>query len=268
MRQFRQKQSNSREFNLSGVRRKKIAELVEERGSVAVRDLCEQFGKSEATIRRDLRMLGEMGVVARTHGGVMTNSNVIADLPNEERRLVRSEEKGRIGRAAIDMLAGDEVVFLDAGTTALSVADNAYLKPGCSYVTTCLGVARRLRSHEISSFIMIGGSYRSVNDSFAGTLAISALRSLTFDIAFLCCAAIDTDRGTIALRDEAYGQVQMQAIDSARRNFVIADHEKFEATAFMRTASFDDLSGIITNREVERDSLARLENTNLEIVLA
>ena len=182
MRQLDQNQSKMENSNLSGVRRRKIAELVEERGSVAVRELCEQFGMSEATIRRDLRKLGETGVVARTHGGVMTNSNVIADLPNEERRLVRSEEKRRIGRAAIDMLAGDEVVFLDAGTTALSVADNAHRKPGCSYVTTCLGVARRLRSHEIANFIMIGGSYRSINDSFAGTLAIAELRSLTFDI--------------------------------------------------------------------------------------
>ena len=64
-------------LNLSGVRRRKIAELVKERGSVTVHDLSDRFGMSEATIRRDLRELGKRGVVTRTHGGVMINSRVM-----------------------------------------------------------------------------------------------------------------------------------------------------------------------------------------------
>ncbi len=258
--------------HLSGLRRKKIAELVEERGAVAVRDLVEQFGKSEATIRRDLRKLGESGAVTRTHGGVMMRDtpapDIPPDIPNEQRMQVRPDEKRRIGRAAIDMLAGGEVVFLDAGTTALCAADNAHLKPECCYVTTCLGVASRLRAQRIERFFVIGGAYREVNDSFTGALAIAALRSLSFDIAFLCCTAIDTARGTVAVRDEAYSQVQKEAIASSRRNFVIADHGKFDTTAFMRTAGFEELDGIVTNQELNRDILGRLSATKLEIVLA
>jgi DeoR/GlpR family transcriptional regulator of sugar metabolism len=254
--------------NLSGVRRRKIAQLVQERGSVAVRDLCEQFGMSEATIRRDLRELGDKGVVTRTHGGVMINAGVMSDLPNEERKLVGSEEKGRIGLAAIQMLGGDEVVFLDAGTTALAVADNAHMKSGCRYVTTCLGVARSLRSQDIPSFFMVGGSYQSVNDSFAGTLAISTLRALSFDVSFLCCSAIDIARRSISIGDEIYSQVQREAIAVSRRNFVVAHSDKFTANAFIRTASFDDLDGIITDSGLDRELISRLQNGGLEVVLA
>ena len=257
--------------NLSGVRRRKIAQLVEERGAVAVRDLCEQFGMSEATIRRDLRELGEKGVVTRTHGGVMINATtprVMSDLPNEERKQVGSEEKRRIGLAAIEMLAGNEVVFLDAGTTALAVADNAHKKPGCRYVTTCLGVARRLRSQEIPSFFMIGGSYQCVNDSFAGTLAISALRSLSFDVSFLCCSAIDIARRSISMGDEAYSQVQREAITVSRRNIVVAHREKFTSNAFICTAGFDNIDAVITDRGLDRDSVSRLMGAGLEVILA
>lgn len=254
--------------NLSGVRRRRIAELVEERGSVAVSDLCEKFGMSEATIRRDLRELGEQGVVTRTHGGVMINSRVMSDLPNEERKLVAAEQKRRIGIAAINSLSGDEVVFLDAGTTALCIADCAHQKPDCRYVTTCLGVARRLRAQSIQNFFMIGGSYQSVNDSFAGILAVSALRSLSFDIAFLCCSAIDLDRRCIAIGDEAYSQIHKEAIASSRRNIVVAHHEKFSANAFIRTASFDEIDGITTNRELDEETATRLASTNLEVILA
>lgn len=254
--------------SLSGVRRRKIAELVEDRGSVAVRDLCQRFGMSEATIRRDLRDLDAKGVVTRTHGGVMINSSVMTDLPHEERKLVGSEEKRRIGRAAVDMLAGDEVVFLDAGTTALAVADNAHMKSGCRYVTTCLGVARRLKAREIPRFVMIGGTYQDVNDSFAGSLAIAALRSLSFDVSFLCCSAIDITRRSISIGDEAYSQVQREAIAASRKNVVVAHRDKFAANAFIRTASFDELSCIITDRELDGGSVARLRSAGLEVVLA
>jgi DeoR/GlpR family transcriptional regulator of sugar metabolism len=254
--------------NLSGVRRRKIAELVEQHGSVGVRDLCEHFGMSEATIRRDLRELGEQGLVTRTHGGVMINSRVMSDLPNEERKLVAADAKRRIGLAAIEMLTGDEVVFLDAGTTALCLAENAHLRPDCRYVTTSLGVARRLKLQDIRSFFMIGGSYQSVNDSFAGILAISALRTLSFDIAFLCCSAIDVTHRSIAIGDEAYSQVQTEAVASARQKIVVAHHDKFAANAFVRTASFDQLDGIVTNRELDEDIVARLSSTDLEVTLA
>lgn len=255
-------------LNLSGVRRRKIAELVKERGSVTVHDLSDRFGKSEATIRRDLRELGKQGVVTRTHGGVMINSRVMADLPNEERKLVAAEEKRRIGLSAIEMLSGDEVVFLDAGTTALCIAENAHQKPDCRYVTTSLGIARQLKARDIRSFFAIGGSYQSVNDSFAGMIAISALRSLSFDVAFLCCSAVDIEHRSIAIGDEAYSQVQKEAIASSRRNVVVAHEDKFSANAFIRTARFDEIDGIVTNRELDDDTVARLSSTGLEVILA
>ena len=256
------------DLKLSGVRRRKIAELVEQRGSVGVRDLCELFGMSEATIRRDLRELGEQGVVTRTHGGVMINSRIMSDLSNEERKLVAADAKRRIGLAAIEMLTGDEVVFLDAGTTALCLADNAHLRADCRYVTTSLGVARRLKNQDIRNFFMIGGSYQSVNDSFAGILAISALRTLSFDVAFLCCSAVDVTHRSIAIGDEAYSQVQTEAINSSRRKVVIAHHDKFAANAFLRTANFDQLDSIVTNRELDDEVAARLSNADLEVIMA
>ncbi len=256
------------DLNLSGVRRRKIAELVKERGSVTVHDLSERFGKSEATIRRDLRELGKGGVVTRTHGGVMINSRVMADLPNEERKLVAAEEKRRIGLAAIEMLSGDEVVFLDAGTAAVGIAGNARQKPDWRSVTTSLGIARQLKSRDIRSFFAIGGAYQSVNDSFAGMIAISALRSMSFDVAFLCCTAVDIEHRSIAIGDEAYSQVQKEAIASSRRNVVVAHQDKFSANAFIRTARFDELDGIVTNRELDDDTVARLSSTGLEVLLA
>jgi DeoR/GlpR family transcriptional regulator of sugar metabolism len=188
-------------------------------------------------------------------------------LPNEERKSVGAEEKLRIGQAAIDLLAGDEVVFLDAGTTSHAIAALTYKKPSCTYVTTSLEVANLLQTNNIKQFYIIGGSYQPVNDSFTGTLAISALRSLSFDIAFLCCSAIDTERQSISVANEAYSQVQREVIPNTRRRYVMADTSKFKPNAFMQTARFDQISGIITNREVEDEITLQLKNAGLDLVL-
>ena len=50
-------------------RRNKIVDLVNAQGSVLVIDLSNTFGISEVTIRADLRLLEEKGLVTRFHGG-------------------------------------------------------------------------------------------------------------------------------------------------------------------------------------------------------
>ena len=49
-------------------RRNKIVDLVNAQGSVMVLDLSNMFGISEVTIRTDLRLLEEKGLVTRFHG--------------------------------------------------------------------------------------------------------------------------------------------------------------------------------------------------------
>ncbi|MHA7874530.1 DeoR/GlpR family DNA-binding transcription regulator [Roseivivax sp.] len=254
--------------DLSEIRRMKIAEIVERRGSVAVRDLCKELGRSEATIRRDLRELGRQGLVSRTHGGVMSKTSAIADLPQDERKLIGADEKQRIAQVAIDRLEGDEVVFLDAGTTALTLAELAGQKPGCRYVTTCLGVAKRLKAQGLSDFYLVGGRYLPVNDSVVGSLAIANLRSLTFDVAFFCCSAVNLERECIEIGDETYALIQKEAISASRTRYVIADHRKFDTYAFSRTAGFDELDGIITNAELGEEVLAQLGAKDMEVIKA
>lgn len=256
------------ESRFGAARRRKIVDLVEGRGSVAVEELSKEFGVSSATIRRDLKELGETGVVTRTHGGVVNNASTLTDLPNDERLLLHSEEKRRIGRAAIELLDGDETVFLDAGTTALSVAENAHKKPDCRYVTTCLRIASRLRDQGTPNFYLIGGAYIGVNDSFGGRLAISAIRTLSFDISFLCCSSIDLASRSISIGDEGYSQIQAEVVAVSRRNMVVAQHEKLGAGGFIKTASFDDIDCIITDSGIDEDSRQSLEGAGIALVQA
>ena len=76
------------------------------------------------------------------------------------------------------------------------------------------------------------------------------------------------EKGSISISDEGYSQVHAEVVNASRRNMVVAHHEKLEAFGFIRTASFDDIDCLITDRGLDDDSRARLEGADIEVVLA
>ncbi|MCP4384275.1 MAG: DeoR/GlpR transcriptional regulator [Hyphomicrobiales bacterium] len=235
---------------------------------MGVRELCDYLQVSDATVRRDLTSLDRRGLLSRTHGGVVANSLVSHDLPDSARLYLNEDEKRRVGEAAIDLLEGDETVLIDAGTTALPIAMNARRKPNCTYVTTSLGISQILKDQGMAKHYLVGGSYLPINDSYCGSLAVAAIRSLSFDIALLCATAIDLQRRAISLGSEAYAQVQREIVSVSRKNIVVADHSKFRASAFAQTVSFDNLDAILTVREVDDGVKAAFAREQLELRLA
>ena len=254
-------------MQLSAVRQKRLLDVVKDRGAMSIRELCDYLQVSDATVRRDLTLLDRKGLLSRTHGGVVANSIVNFDPPDSTRVRLHEEEKQRIGVAAIEMLEGGETVMIDAGTTALSVAANAHRKPDCTFVTTSLGVSQILKEQGIERHYLIGGSYLPLNDSFCGSIAVSAIKRLSFDVTFLCVSSIDVQRKSISLGNEIYAQVQQEIIAVSRKNIVIADHSKFRASAFTQTASFEDLDAIITDTNIDAGIQLALGNEDLEIRL-
>jgi DeoR family transcriptional regulator, galactitol utilization operon repressor len=82
-------------------RRNKIVDLVNSQGSVLVLDLSNTFGISEVTIRADLRLLEDKGLVTRFHGGAARPGTNLIENDNqevvlEERYQLASDPKKRI----------------------------------------------------------------------------------------------------------------------------------------------------------------------------
>ena len=65
-------------------RRNKIVEMVNTQGSVLVLDLSNLFGISEVTIRADLRLLEEKGLLTRFHGGAARRGSNLTEGDNLE----------------------------------------------------------------------------------------------------------------------------------------------------------------------------------------
>src|SRR5208337_758831 len=103
---------------LNEERRRSIVEIVQRKGRAVVSELARQFGTSEITIRRDLDLLEDRGLLCRTHGGALSvQSASDADHGMIERELQHSREKLKIAAAAIKLVKEGQSVLLDSGST-------------------------------------------------------------------------------------------------------------------------------------------------------
>ena len=100
----------------AGQRQDEIIRIVEKKGSVTLKELVDELGTSESTIRRDLTELDRNGALRKVFGGaVAIGSRKNATEESVARRMeVFAEEKQQIGRYAAALIEPNDFVYIDA----------------------------------------------------------------------------------------------------------------------------------------------------------
>ena len=183
---------------LTQERYQKITELVERQGAVTVTELAQTLNISESTVRRDLNALDELGRLQKVHGGATARtgtafSSAEEDVATKAARHVA--EKEAVGRYAAGLIADDDFVYLDAGTTTGKVID--HVAPGCkaTFVTNGVDHAIRLTRRGLKTFIL-GGQFKSTTDAIVGPPPCKACGSTTSPRPFWAPTAFTPPRGS------------------------------------------------------------------------
>ena len=113
-----------------------ILRILEEQGTVSVQDLTESLDASEATIRRDLSQLAQMGKLKKIYGGAasLETGYQIREIRVEERQELYVEEKKQIAKYAASLIEPGDFVYVDAGSSTEYLVE--YIEErDASYVT-------------------------------------------------------------------------------------------------------------------------------------
>ena len=226
-----------------------LAELEKEQ-AVSVAHLCRVTGASEATIRRDLNELARRGKLNKVHGGALP---VRAEFRAEEldmdtKRQLHTQEKLRIARYAASLIGDDDVVYLDAGSTVMHMADHIQ-STRATFVTNSVECAQRLPRRGLRAYVL-GGVLKPGTLAIIGGEAMEGLKKYNFTKAFLGVNGIAAGPG-FTTPDPEEAMVKAAAAAHARNTWVLADSSKFGAIA---AASFLPLdgAGIVTDRLDDR----------------
>jgi DeoR/GlpR family transcriptional regulator of sugar metabolism len=227
-------------------RQRRILARARADGRIDVGKIAAELEVAPETVRRDLRLLDEHGLVRRTHGGALPVESAGFETGLSYRSGSRIPEKRRIAAAAAARLGDAETVFIDEGFTPQLVAEALPTTHPLTVVTASLPTASALSTSPTTTVLLLGGRLRGHTMATVDHWATRMLGEMVIDLAYLGANGISREYG-LTTPDPAVGAVKAQAMACARRKIFIGIHTKFGVASFSRFAEVGDFEAIVTD---------------------
>jgi DeoR/GlpR family transcriptional regulator of sugar metabolism len=250
----------------SSDRLRQITDAVREARRIGVAELAALTGASEMTIRRDLELLADQGVLARYRGGARSLLLRGEEPPFVLRAQDGQAAKQRIAAEVAGLISDGESVVIDSGTTCLEVA-RALEPRRLTVMPLSLHAVNALSAAPGLTLLVPGGRPRPGELALTGPLTVASLAALRFDTAVVgCCGLTAADGLTAYDLDDA--TVKRAAIASARRVIAVTDSAKLTRTALAFVAPASDLHAVVTDGDAPGDEVRALEAAGVTVRLA
>lgn len=254
---------------LADQRQELIAEEIRRRGAIRVSELTELLGVSDMTVRRDLDVLVEYGLIQKVHGGATARRRPSTDEPGFEPKSHRQfAEKEAIAQAARSLIEPGQAIALSAGTTTWRLAHHVADVGNFTVVTNSMQIAsvlHRDRRHDLT-VVLIGG-VRTPSDALVGPVAVTALRSLHVDMLFMGVHGMAEAAG-FTTPNLLEAETNRALIASAERLTVVADHMKWGVRGLSRIARLDEAHALVTDGGLGAEAHTVLAEHIEQIVIA
>jgi DeoR family glycerol-3-phosphate regulon repressor len=223
-----------------------LLDEVRTRGSVSVEALSDRFGVTLQTVRRDVKLLSDAGLLARFHGGVRLPSSTVENIAYRQRQQLNEAGKQRIARSVAKAVPDGCSLIINIGTTTEAIARELLRHKGLRVITNNLNVAAILSDNPDCEVIVAGGVVRSRDRGIVGEVTVEFIRQFKVDIGLIGISGIEAD-GT--LRDFDYREVNVakSIIEHSREVWLAADHSKFNRPAMVELARLSQLDMLFTD---------------------
>jgi DeoR/GlpR family transcriptional regulator of sugar metabolism len=228
------------------LRHTRILNALRQTGFQSVSALAAELDVSDMTIRRDLRKLEEAGELRVVHGGASLRPSTVAE-GYEARAVEHAQAKQAIGRVAAGLIATDETIGIDAGTTTHELAAALDDNFAGSVVTCSVPVIHAMAQRERVHLIGTGGDLYRASQAFVGPAAVESIERLRFKTVFIGAGGAD-ERGLYVAAD-IERPTKRALMRGADRVVVLLDSSKFESFAPVRLCTWEEIDLLITDQE-------------------
>ena len=224
---------------LSNPRQNQILTYLKKNVSATVKELSAALYVSDATIRRDLVEMQNLGLLQRSHGGA-----ILLEASDESSIVVRmtehAREKGITVSNALPHIPTDfKTVFLDSSSTILALALRMNLT-GKTVVTNNLQTVLQLSKVRDVNLVIPGGNISLGGTSVTGSWTNSQLSDFHFDLMLTSCAAVIGDGALETSLDQR--EVKRTVFNRSDCKILLVDHTKFDKSGtylFEKLSAFD-----------------------------
>lgn len=245
-------------------RLEKILEQINKQKKVNTDQLAEQFGISKVTIRRDIDILAQKGLIIKTYGGAVSySSSFLHEIPYSKKIVVNASAKQSVGFAAAQMISDGEIIILDAGSTTLEIAKHIN-QHNITVLTNDIKILNELAIKQNVNVMICGGILDKTVHTLAGKCATDFFEQVHVNKTFLGCDAVDFKFG-ISNRTFEEIDIKRAMIRAADDVIMVTDCSKLNRRVFAYLCDVADLSKLVINK-IDDTSREKFASRGVEVI--
>ncbi|HEY2792621.1 MAG TPA: DeoR/GlpR family DNA-binding transcription regulator [Micromonosporaceae bacterium] len=245
-------------------RRLQIAAQLRRDARVRVDDLARQFDVSGETIRRDLQVLEERGLLRRVYGGAVISTT--APLQARVDEPSRSNARDLAVLAASLIEPGDTIV-LYGGEVAVELARALPASYSGRVLCAGLAVASELAGRAGIDVLLAGGTLRAPELTCSGSVTERFFGEYFADKAFIVAGGLHARAGLTG-RDPADIAVAQAIVRQARECYVLADAASVGRIALGRIAALSEITAVIVESGTDAEEVRALTASGVKMLIA
>jgi DeoR/GlpR family transcriptional regulator of sugar metabolism len=243
-------------------RRQQIMAQILDKKQVTIKDLAEAAGVSDATVRRDLKVLAHEQGLRLFHGGAALPRE--RDFSFQAKKLRSSEEKKIIGRLAGRLINNGDRIFLDSGTTCSELLPYVKKLHDITILANSARLALELDAAGVHLFLM-GGEYRPDRMDTVGPMALATLNQVRGYVAFIGADGLSPDFGPSA-SDLASAHLHRQVVQNASATVLLVDHSKFGSPSLFQIVEWPHIKTVVTDQQPDAQWMDFFTNNHIDVL--
>jgi len=227
---------------------------------INVSELSKEFGVSQVTIRQDLRVLEEAGVLRRFHGGAMP----VSDDDIMKRMSFNLDYKSKIAIEAASLVSNGETVLIESGSTNALLARELAKKNDVTIITNSTFISRFIRGMTSLKVILLGGDYQHESEVLVGPLARICLKEFHVDKVFIGVDGFSKEVGFTCI-NLMRAEIARAMADRAEKVIVVTDSTKFDTIGVASQFKADEVDIVITDEHILEKDVKILKGFGIEV---
>ena len=236
-------------------------------GTVRVSQLSQELDTTVVTIRHDLDILEQQGLLQRVQGGAVIPDSGAQTPDFFHRKQLNRKKKLLIAAAAAQLVHDGDTLFINSGSTTHYFAQQLKHLKNISIVTNSLHVATELGQFPTFRVILLGGN---INPQFAFTSGDDTITQLTryrADHAFLSVDGICLD-GRITTYHSNEAAVCRLMMERSGSTIVTADYSKIGKEGFTYISDVQQMNTLVTDSQADHRVIERLQESGVQVIVA
>jgi DeoR/GlpR family transcriptional regulator of sugar metabolism len=230
-------------------RKEKIIAAAFKNSFVSIKEMSEELGVCEATVRRDIQAISEEGLLEVAHGGAYAVKN--SDYSFISQSVRNSGAKKTIAEFAAEFVKDGDQIFLDSGTTCFEMTKHLRARKSVSVILHSVRIAEELNAPGLN-VLMLGGKYRPDRMDCVGPIAEQTLKKLRGYTAFLGTDGMSREFGFASV-DVDIAFLLGLAVTNCKQAILLADSSKFDKAALYKIRDLQVVSVVITEKKPAKE---------------